>query len=367
MASLLNEHTQYVDDNGKPFVDGFVYIGEQGADPKLNPKTIYEDRELTTPIANPQAIGADGRSVNKIWLDGRYSILVEDLNNNQEYQNLDNGADESSGSTNLVNVIGANNITAEAAVTITQYVDKQVYIFTSAQTNTGPVTLDIDNVGVKDVTRDNGDAINAGDMGAGYVQVVIYNEVTDDFQWINTVEVPYVPPVPDFELLETIEVTTPVSSVEFTGLDAYTDHENFKIIYQNVLADTAGTELWMRVGIGATPTWESGGTDYGYHLNKSTFAAATYSGQADASDSKIIINQNLNISGSNICELIFSDMKSTTRGTAVKGSGSTNTTNAGQEASFSGAYYGTTEVTGIQFFGAAQSIATGKFKLYGIK
>lgn len=94
MPSVINEHAQFLDElTAIPIVDGFVYIGIQNQDPTLlaNQITIYADRALTIPIANPQRTGADGRTVNKIWVPGEYSIQVNDSNDVQKHQELDAG------------------------------------------------------------------------------------------------------------------------------------------------------------------------------------------------------------------------------------------------------------------------------------
>jgi hypothetical protein len=156
MAVVLNEDTQFLSNGGKPLTGGMIYIGEVDQDPVANPKTIYSDRELQTVLANPQSIGADGRAANKIWLSGRYSLEVRDINNVQVFQDLDRGQSESEiGSIALGNVIGTDTITAQANPTITSYVDKMVYVFTPAQGNTGPVTLNIDGIGARRVVKNN--------------------------------------------------------------------------------------------------------------------------------------------------------------------------------------------------------------------
>jgi len=67
MPARIDERTQFVDDAGNPIVNGSIYIGLQNADPVANPITIFSDRALTVPIANPQLTDSEGRSVNKIW------------------------------------------------------------------------------------------------------------------------------------------------------------------------------------------------------------------------------------------------------------------------------------------------------------
>ena len=91
MSAIINENTQYVDTAGNPLVDGKIYIGISDSDPVLNPTPIFSDRELSLPLANPQPIDADGRAANKMWISGRYSLQVDDVNAVLQYQELDNG------------------------------------------------------------------------------------------------------------------------------------------------------------------------------------------------------------------------------------------------------------------------------------
>jgi hypothetical protein len=91
MATILNEQAQYVDASGKPLVGGSVYIGDVGADPVLNPKAIFSDRAMTSALANPQTLDANGRTANKIWTDGKYSLQVNDINGVQVFQDIDRG------------------------------------------------------------------------------------------------------------------------------------------------------------------------------------------------------------------------------------------------------------------------------------
>lgn len=184
-ASALDEQQQWQTSAGKPIVNGFIYIGTQNADPEANPITIFSDRELTTPLANPQRTDSLGRSVNKIWIPGRYSIKVEDSNGVQIYQELDNGEGVSTGVTSLDNVLGANTITATATTTITEYVDQEQYVFTTAQVNTGAVTLNIDSIGAKSILQNHIEAISSGQFEADQVVIVVFNGTDDVFEWTN--------------------------------------------------------------------------------------------------------------------------------------------------------------------------------------
>lgn len=186
MSAIFDEQQQFVDDGGNPIVNGFIYIGDQGADPKLNPKAIFSDRALTAALANPQRTDANGRSVNKIWTDGRYSMRISDLNDDQLYQELDNGEDAGAVTLSLGNVIGSNAITADASPTITSLDDTAQFIFEVVSENTtDAVTLNIDGLGAKDIKRNFDQDVVAGKFKVNQIVIVAYNSTTDDFEWIN--------------------------------------------------------------------------------------------------------------------------------------------------------------------------------------
>lgn len=186
MAARINERTQFVDEAGLPLAGGAIYIGTQGADPKTNLITIYSDRALTTTLANPQTLDADGRSTNKIWIDGDYSMQVDDSGGTQQLQDLDAGVETTdSGVTPLTNVTGTDTIAAEATPTITAYVDGEIYVFPAANANTGAVTLNIDTVGAKSIRINLVDELVANDLTANGYVVVVYNLGQDVFEWIN--------------------------------------------------------------------------------------------------------------------------------------------------------------------------------------
>ncbi len=190
MAAFIKENTQFYDEiTGKPLVGGSLYIGANGSDPVVTAvsTTIFADRALTIPLANPQTLNSFGESTVKIWIDGRYSMQVNDVNSNQKFQDLDAGETPESGITTLSNVQGINIITAEAATTITAYVDLELYTFTVASTNTGAVTLNIDGVGASPIVKNGSVAIDPGDFIAGSNVVVSRNEGNGNFDWVNQV------------------------------------------------------------------------------------------------------------------------------------------------------------------------------------
>ena len=124
MPALIDENVSFQDVNGKPLVNGKVYIGLQKADTKSNPIDIFSDRELSIILANPQTLDSFGRPVNKIWMPGRHSLLVEDELGAVKLSDPDSGEEPSVGVTSLTNLQGTDVLTANAAPAITGYVDK---------------------------------------------------------------------------------------------------------------------------------------------------------------------------------------------------------------------------------------------------
>lgn len=62
------------------------------------------------------------------------------------------------------NTGSVNAITADVAPNPTQYETNAIYMITLSGPNTGPVTANLDNLGVKSVVRSNGNALRPGDI-----------------------------------------------------------------------------------------------------------------------------------------------------------------------------------------------------------
>ena len=83
----------------------------------------------------------------------------------------------------LGSVSGADTITAVGSPVVTAYAAGQMFYFVAAGANTTTVTLNIDGLGAKAVTRDGATALAAGDIQSGEVCVVVYDGTR--FQLIN--------------------------------------------------------------------------------------------------------------------------------------------------------------------------------------
>ena len=83
----------------------------------------------------------------------------------------------------LASVSGADTITAQGAPTLAAYAAGQMFYFVAAGANTGAVTINIDSLGAKNITRDGTTALAAGDIQSGEVCVIVYDGT--QFQLVN--------------------------------------------------------------------------------------------------------------------------------------------------------------------------------------
>ena len=90
---------------------------------------------------------------------------------------------QNSTTTTLISITGTDTITGTVSPTLTAYATGQVFSFVVAATNTGAVTLNIDSIGVKSVTRTGAVALVAGDLVTGQIAIVEYDGTR--FQLIN--------------------------------------------------------------------------------------------------------------------------------------------------------------------------------------
>lgn len=184
MASMIDEHPAFFDDDGKPLVDGEIFIGVFNADPEVA-TAIFSDPELTVALANPQTIDSFGRATNKIYIPGLYSMEVKDSNEVTKYTNLKNGEVQGTGITSIGSIAGTNNITGTATTTITAYVNNETYVFVAASANTGNVTLNWDGVGAKSLVYDFDTQLEQNHIVADQTIAATYNSTEDNFQWVN--------------------------------------------------------------------------------------------------------------------------------------------------------------------------------------
>lgn len=92
MATLIeNGYPIFTDKNGDPLEGGYIFIGEAGLNPMSNPQTAYWDSALTVPAVNirtSQGYPVYNGSPGRLYVDGNYSIVVQDKNRVTAYSTL---------------------------------------------------------------------------------------------------------------------------------------------------------------------------------------------------------------------------------------------------------------------------------------
>ena len=83
----------------------------------------------------------------------------------------------------LLSVSGTDTITASGTPTVAAYTSGAMYYFTPAATNTSAVTINIDSLGAKNITKEGSTALAAGDLVSGKVAVIVYDGTR--FQLVN--------------------------------------------------------------------------------------------------------------------------------------------------------------------------------------
>ena len=145
----------------------------------------------------------------------------------------------------LTSVSGTNTITASASIAPAAYAAGQTFRFTSAGANTGAVTLNVNGLGVKSITKNGATALAAGDIPASAVVTVTYDGARFQLSSIASAV--------EFVSRQTVGA---VSAIDFTIPSGYTD---FEVSWS--LSFSVDAQLLLRSSVDGT-TFPSGASDY---------------------------------------------------------------------------------------------------------
>ena len=183
--NILPPFPTFTDADGTPLDAGYIYIGTANLPPQTNPIAVYWDEALTIAAAQPirTTNGYPSRAGTpaRVYVGSRYSILVTDSKNvpvlsapeSFDYATVEQVQDSSL--QYLTSVSGTNTITASASVAPTAYAAGQTFRFVSAGANTGLVTLNVNGLGAKAVTKRGTTPLAADDIPSGSVVTVTYD------------------------------------------------------------------------------------------------------------------------------------------------------------------------------------------------
>ena len=169
----------------------------------------------------------------------------------------------------LVTVTGTDTLTGSLTPALVAYVTGAVYYFVAPAANTGAVTLNIDTLGAKNVTRDGTTALVAGDIVSGEMVAVVYDGTR--FQLIS--------PVNSFTNLNVSGTLTVAGTATLNGNvaigDAAADTINFKSSGWTLTNNVSVIGTWADIGT-ITTADINGGTIDGTTIGGGTAAAGTF-------------------------------------------------------------------------------------------
>lgn len=174
----------------------------------------------------------------------------------------------------VASISGTDTITGSLSPTLAAYAAGQMFYFVAAGDNTGAVTLNLNSLGAKNVTKDGTTALVAGDIKSGEVVVVVYDGTR--FQMVS-------PGTPIFAAGTAAAPSITTSGDTNTGI--------FFPAADTIAVSTGGVERTRvddngRVGIGGTPNAydkvlitgnmpADGGTSYGIDSQVTFTSSAT--------------------------------------------------------------------------------------------
>lgn len=238
LSAFAGAGAQFSDANGAPLTGGLIYTYLSGT---TTPVTTYTTRDGTTNNTNPIVLDAAGRTPNEIWLDG--GVLYKFILKTSAYVQIGSYDDipainDTTTFSNLITVAGTNTLTGLATPALSGYAAGAQYSFIAQNANTAAVTIDIDTLGVKSITKFGTVALAAGDIQAGALTLIEYDGTR--FQLLNVTN----------NTFKNIVETTTISATAATGTINY-DVATQSIVYYTTNA-TANWTINLRASSAAT-------------------------------------------------------------------------------------------------------------------
>lgn len=226
LSAFAGAGAQFFDDNGDPLSGGLLYVYDAGT---TTPVNTFTSKSGTTLNTNPIVLDAAGRTPNEIWLTGGvlYKFRLRDSDGVLigDYDNIP-AIDDPTGVNNLISVSGTNTLIGTSPSPIIAYSAGQLSSFIAANTSTGPVTIDIDGLGAKDICYDSSVVLAPGGIQAGKITTIEYDGTL--FQLTNTMTPGQIVPDPRVNVASagTVNLSTGAlnsRNINITGTTAITD------------------------------------------------------------------------------------------------------------------------------------------------
>lgn len=192
-AAEFRQISQIIDSSGNPVVNGYIYIGTFGLDPVTNPISLFSDSALSVPIANPVRTDSFGRPTTDVFFaQSQYSyqlktvalVSIEGPKNRDAVPTAASVASNQAGTATSCGTFGGtvNALTCTLSPAITAYTDLMSVRGRISGDNNAAVTLSINGVGAKNVVKQDGTALVAGDLQQNDTATFVFDTTNNRFQ-----------------------------------------------------------------------------------------------------------------------------------------------------------------------------------------
>ncbi len=266
----------------------------------------------------------------------------------------------------LTSVAGTNTITATATGPISAYAAGQMFLLIPANTTTAAATLNVAStatpagIGAKNIFC-LGAACLGGELVAGVPSLLVYDGT--QFQILSD--------APRGWVLLNSQSASASATIDFTGLTSA--YSRYMITLDNVKPVTDDVYLALRVGTGGGPTYQSGGGAYSWGHTIIGVAGNASDGSATISTlialTRIGAGQGVgNGTGEHASGILQFTLPAASDFPLIRFEGSYMRSDAvGQGTTVMGNFGGAGAYTAWRFFFSSGNIASGTFRLYGLR
>lgn len=173
---------RFFDNAGAPLSGGLLYSYIAGTTTPLATYTSFSGL-----VANSNPIVLDSAGYADVWLVGNYKFILKDSSGVQIWSE-DNILAAGTGGNYFADTGGANAYIINPVPSSTGYVAGQIYDVAISAANTGASTLNVNGLGVKNITYADGSALTIGALPTGSVVRLIYDGA--EFQLQNIKPIP---------------------------------------------------------------------------------------------------------------------------------------------------------------------------------
>lgn len=151
MSLIRPRLSQILDDAGDPVVNGYVYFGTYGTDPRTNLLTVYTTEAETVTLANPQRTDSLGRLANDVYFSVDYSYEVADsddvtIEGPKDRRLSSRAAFDTADATSIITLTETSANLYDISEGWLSLPPAGVYQLVFPTTNTGAVTITMDGI-----------------------------------------------------------------------------------------------------------------------------------------------------------------------------------------------------------------------------